>query len=447
MNIVIAGAGDVGVYVASMLSSERHNVILIDGNSKRLEQASWQLDIATRVGSATDWELLDELAELGPDLFIALTDSDETNLVAASLAKNLGYLHTAVRLRGTNYFHQTRLDFAQLFSVDKIIAPELLVAQDILKYILEPGFLAVDYFAQGAVQLRTLAIPANWSYEKIPLCKLALPAGVMVGLIRRKDPFSQIIFPHGDDTILPGDEVTFLGKVEAITKIATLFKLTIPTPKAIVIMGGSLTAVNLARIVRKRKIHVRIIEPCYERCLELAKQLPECTIINQDGTDMEFLRGEHINFDCLIAASQSDELNILTALSSQKIGCSNPIVLLSSRSHREIVESLGISCVVSPRVSAANAILSFIATGKISSMVSLHDNRAEIVEIKVSMRSKITGIPLAELAPLFPKNFLIAMIQNRGRTMIANGNCIISPGDSIIVITHPQHLSQLEKLF
>jgi trk system potassium uptake protein TrkA len=457
MNIVIVGAGDVGMYIASTLSKDQHNVILIDRDAKRLEQASWQMDVATRLGSGTDWELLEDILELSPDVFIAVTNDDEVNLVASSIAKNLGYPKTMARLRQNQYFNHTRLDFGRLFDVDYLIGPELLVANDILKYILQPGSIAVEHFAHGAVQLRTIAIPSHWNNGNKPLSQLELPPGVIVGLIRRfhaeqseKIPSGtyEIIFPHGTDRILPKDEVTFIGETDAIASIPKFFKVVEPKIDSVVIIGGSLTGINLARILKRRDMSVRIVEPSYERCRELAEELPGCTIINHRGTDIDFLREEKVGAsDILAATSDSDEINILTAVLGQQVGCPNSIVSLTSTSYMEVVTRLDIPYVVSPRVSAANAILSFTLAERVSSMISLYDNEAEIVEVKVSMRSKVAGIPLAELGPLLPKDFLIAMIQNRGRIMIANGNRIISPGDSIIVITHPKHLKQLEKIF
>ena len=140
-------------------------------------------------------------------------------------------------------------------------------------------------------------------------------------------------------------------------------------------------------------------------------------------------------------------MNILSAMLAKELGSSNVMALLSSTAYTPVVAKMGITHVVSPRVSAANKILSLILSKQVSSVVSLYDNQAEIVEINVSMKAKVAGVPLAELGPLLPKDFLIAMIQNRGRIMIANGNHIISPGDSVIVISHPSHLNHLEKIF
>ena len=254
MNIVIVGAGAVGMYLATTLSTEGHNVILIDKNAKRLDQASWQIDVATRKGSGTDWELLDELLELNPDVFVAVTNDDEANLVASSLAKNLGYPKTMARIRHAGYFNRNRIDVARVFNVDYLIGPELAVAHDILKYILLPGSLAVEHFAHGAVQLRTIAVPSKWRQEDKSLSQLSLPPGLMVGLIRRyhsmgigkgKQPY-QVIFPHGNDHILPGDEVTFIGETEAIANVPNFIKAAQSSIKSVVLTGGSLTALNLS---------------------------------------------------------------------------------------------------------------------------------------------------------------------------------------------------------
>ncbi len=356
MNIVIVGAGAVGLYVSMTLSAKGHNVILVDKNPKKLEQASWQMDIATRLGSGTDWELLDELLELDPDVFIAVTDHDETNLVASSIAKNLGYPKTIARLHQARYFNRTRLDFGRIFDVDYIIGPEILVAYDILKSILQPGALAVEHFAHGKVQLRTIQISQKWRQSDKTLAQLSLPEGIMIGLIRRDQ---KVIFPHGNDHIRPGDEVTLIGQTEAIANIPQFFKVSQKHVDSVVLIGGTLVAVNIANLLRRRNIAVRIIEADHARCCELAELLPDCIVINHSASDLEFLESEKIGgADFVVVCTDNDDTNILTALLAQQAGCRNNIVLLSSTSYLSVVAKLGITSVASPRVSATNKILS-----------------------------------------------------------------------------------------
>lgn len=455
MNIVIIGAGNIGCYIAHLLSKEKHNVILVDHNKKRLEMASSQMDIATKLASGTDWQVLDELKDLSPDLFLSLTDDDHVNLVSCAIAKNLGYPKTIARIKDNHFLNRERLDMGRIFDVDHFIGPELLVANEIFKYMMAPGSLRVESFAHGAVQLRTIMIPHKWKRSDQTLSELQLPSNVIVGLIKRTVFSSQtgledeeVIFPHGYDHILPGDEVTFIGDVDVISEIHRYFGNPDISIDSCVILGGSQTAYNLAKILETRKIHVRIFEKDEARASLLSQNLGYATVINHDGLDLDFMLEEKVgDADVFVSCTRHDELNILSALLAKDVGCENTVIQLSNSSFEPITNRLRISHVASPVVASANRILSLSFSRSINSVISLYDNRAEILEINVSERSKIAGIPLSELGPLLPKDFLIAVIQNRGRIMIASGDRIISPGDTVIVVSHPKHIVELEKIF
>jgi len=449
MNIVIVGAGEIGRYIASILSKEQHNIILIDKDPAKLRAASTTMDVGTRLGFGSDWQLLDDLLELSPDYLLALTNDDETNLVTCDIAKHLGYPHTICRIRDNSYLNRTRLDFARIFDVDYFIGPELLVANEILKYMISPGSVSVESFAHGAVQMRTVVVPEKWRKSTLPLKELNLPDRMMVALIKRvEEDRETIIFPHGSDSILPGDQVTLIGETDVIVNVHRYFGIEQDRIETVVIIGGSLTALNLARVLVQNNINVRLIEKDYERCVYLSTQLPDVTIVNHDGTDLEFLKAEKIDqADILVACTRHDEINLMSALMGKEAGCKEAIVILANASYISIASKLGISHVIAPRAIATNHILSQILSGTVTSLVSLYDNQAEIMEVIVSMDSKLVGVPLSELGPLLPNDFLICMIQNRGRTMVANGNRIISPGDSVILMTSPKHVSELEKLF
>jgi trk system potassium uptake protein TrkA len=292
------------------------------------------------------------------------------------------------------------------------------------------------------------------------LKRLELPEGVMVGLIHREKEISpstnrnmteddaQLIFPHGDDHIFPFDEVTLIGETDAILGIHRFFGVVQRPVNSIVIIGGSLTAWNLARMLGHLHIDARIIEKDYERCVRLAELLPQTTIIHHDAADYEFLLSEKVaETDMVVTCTENDEVNLLTAMLAKEAGCSEAIVMLSNMSYLSIVDNLGLKHIVSPRISAANHIMSQMLFGKVTSLISLYNNRAEIMEINVSQESNIAGIPLSELGPLLPKNFLVAMIQNRGRIMVARGDRVISPGDTVIAISDPKHIEELEKNF
>lgn len=449
MNIVIMGAGDLGSHVAAHLSRERHNIILIDKDGPKLQQLSETLDVATRQGSGTDWKLLEDLLEFSPQLFIALTGSEETNLVACSIAKHLKYPRTIARVRNERYLNQTRLDFSRLFNVDYFLNPETLVAYDILKHILNPRSEAVEHFAHGALQLLTLKIPLSWKKGDLALKDCGLPENIIVSLISRDSQAGrQIVFPHGNDTILPGDEVTFIGATKSIANIHSFFSIKQKMIRSAVIIGGSLTGLHLANLLLQHEIDVRIIDKSYEKCSLLAERLRTCTVIHHDGTDMDFLRSEKVNTaDVFIACTNHDETNLLSGSLGKELGCQDAMIVLSNPAYASIAIHLGLGHISSPRIAATNHILSQLFSGKVNTLISLYSDQAEIIELNVSQNSPLIGIRLSELGPFLPNDFLIVMIQNRGRIMIAHGNRIISPGDTVIVVTAPKHVDELQKIF
>lgn len=450
MNIVIIGAGDIGLYIATLLSKQKHNVILIDKDGAKLEELAGQMDVAIQAGSGTDWQLLDDLLETKPHLFLALTNQDETNLAACTIAKHLGYPKTIARVQDNRFLNRARLDFARLFNVDHFVGPELLVAYDIYKHIFSPDSLAFENFAHGEVQMRTLQVPSFWNQHDKKLSQLPLPPGVIVGLIYRPQPRGDatVIFPHGSDHILPGDEVTFIGERQAMSEIHRFLGLESKIVQKVVIVGGSLVGVNLAKILIEHQIQVRLVDKDPKRTMELAEELPQCRIIQQDGTDLDFLMAERIeNADYFVMCTSNDELNVLGALLAKEAGCQNVAIVLSNNRFMPLVHHLGIVHIVSPKLAVANRIISLATSKDVTSLVSLYENEAEILEITVSANSQIIGIPLSEIGPRLPKDFLIVMIENRGCLSVAGGESIICPGDIVIVICNPIYFQDLEKIF
>ncbi|MCB1180493.1 MAG: Trk system potassium transporter TrkA [Chlamydiia bacterium] len=460
MNIVIIGAGDIGLHLASIFSKVEYGVTLIDNNSDKLERASRDLDVAIKHGSATDWELLEELLELSPDFLIALTRNDEINLASCHIAKNLGYPQTIARVRSIKYLNTTRLNFERLFSTDHFISPEKLTADSIANMILIPGSIAIENFANGAVELRTIKIPPKWKKGGIPLknrSALELPRQSMIGLVRRPGKRGEkprewtketILFPHGDDTIEVDDEVTFIGETDEIRKLHKMIGLHPKTPKSVVIVGGSLIGIYLAKTLLENNIRVRIIEKDFAKCTMLTEMLPHATVLLHDGTDYRLLQSERVgSTDVFVACTRNDEVNFLSACVAKDLGCENTIISLSDISYCPLVQNLGIKHAASPRLNATNRILSISREKTIASMVSMYNSQAEIMEVKVSMDSKIAGIPIHELGPQLPLDFLIVVIQSRGRVFIADGTRVLTPGDTVIVISHPKHINEIKKLF
>jgi len=450
MNIVILGAGKIGCYLASVLSNEEHNVIIIDRDNKKLEKISKESDVSTLSGSASKWKMLDDLIENDPTYFIAMTGDDETNLVACSIAKNLGYPYTIARIKEMSFLTYSRLDFRKLFFIDHFIGAEVLAAHDILKTVISTEDLSVENFAHGIIQMRSFKIPASWDKKSVPIKDLDLPEEIIIALIRRhiEDKKDEIIFPHGDDKIFPGDEITVIGETKAMYNLHQVFKIPQYLTSSIVIVGGSIVAFQLAHILEKFDVDVKIIEKNEYRCEELSDLLPKSTIINHDGTDLYFLASEQVQkADAFVACTRNDDTNVLISLIGQQLGCKKIISLISDISLGPILRDLNISFSISERVNTANRILSILHGETILSIASLCENRAKVLEIKVSAESQLCGIPISELSSRLPKKLLIAAIENKGRVMIGRGNKVISPHDTIILISSPEHIHDLQELF
>ncbi|NGX28553.1 MAG: Trk system potassium uptake protein TrkA [Candidatus Anoxychlamydiales bacterium] len=456
MNIVILGAGEIGSYLAAVLAEEQHSVTLIDKDPTILEKVSQKTDVATLLGYGSRWKLLDTLIESEPDIFIAMTGDDETNLVSCSIAKNLGYPKTVARVKEIGFLARSRLDFGRLFYVDHFIGAEVLAANDILKSIINPEDLAIENFAHGAIQMRTIVVSDKWKQTDIRLSDLKLPEEMIIGLIRRKkiDPknpdkiIEKVIFPHGNDHIEVGDEITVLGETKFMQDIHAFFKIEQKKPKSVVIVGASTVGVRLAHILEMRNIYVKIIEHDINRCKEIADLLPKSTVINEDGKNLDFLASEQIqDVDAFVACTNRDEENFLISSIGKHIGCKKVISLISNTSFASILKANDIKFSVSERVNIANRISSIIHEEKIISIATLCDNKAKVLEIKVSENCELVGIPLSELSAKLPEKLIIAAIENRGRIMIGKGNRIISPGDTLIINTSPEILAELQVLF
>jgi trk system potassium uptake protein TrkA len=258
MHVVILGAGRIGQYVAQSLSLDGHSVVLVDMSNKKLQEASQTMDVSVRKGAGTDWKLLEELMKENPELLLALTEEDEVNFVACSIAKSLGNPRTIARAKDFRYAGNSRFDAGRLFHVDHIVLPELLVAEQIVKIGLNQGLYSETFF-HGSVFLRTLAVPKGWKHARKTLTELKCSEKrMMIGLIRRKKPgferaltketgHDEIIFPHGRDAVYEQDEITIIGDAAFSEDINHFLDVKEVPPSSATIIGGTLVGMHVAR--------------------------------------------------------------------------------------------------------------------------------------------------------------------------------------------------------
>jgi trk system potassium uptake protein TrkA len=341
------------------------------------------------------------------------------------------------------------LEFSRLFFVDHLLGTELIVAHDIFKHIVNPGHLAVESFAHGAVQMRTVVIPAGFQYAGVPLSEIDLSDTLLIGLIKRKIGSREtIIFPRGQDHLLPGDEATLIGETHAMQQLGDIFGLSKKTVQSVVLVGGSGVVIHLCRLLKEQKIDVKIIEQDEEKCQRLAQLFPFVTILNHDGTDFAFLKEERVeNADLFVACTQSQETNILVAALARQAGCSQVLALVSEEGFAPLLQRLGIAHTLSERTSIVRRIRSILQDASIVSIASLYENQAKIMEVKISSDSGVVGSPISDLSSSFPQDFLIAMIENRSGVVVPKGSSVLTPGDTAIVLCSPETIPEVEKIF
>ena len=463
MDVVILGAGRIGQYVAGALSRENHSVTIIDQDHRRLEEVSQKMDVATKRGSCTDPRLLASLMEDQPSLVLALTDNDEANLIACDIVKHIANTRTIARLKNTAYCEEESIDIKRLFSVDHLVIPELLASDQVSKIILNQGYYAETFF-HGAVLLRTFQIPHNWPFAGMPLAQLKQESkNCIFALISRPQEIqarpsllktlssayeNRIIFPHGKDVILPGDEVTIIGEAESVIESYAFFRTPHLLPSSVVIAGGTPAAAYLANDLSRHNIHVRLIEQSASKGRLYAEKFGSFPILKQEGADWDFLAAERVDqAEVFVAYTPHEEKNVLLSLFAKQLGAKTVITCLSETASAKVVEQYGITRVISERISTCDRIMALSRAEKVLAALSLYDGRADVLEIKVSEDSPVTGIPLATLGPRLPKEVIFGIISSRGRIFVASGSHILCPNDHILVICDPQHKELLERLF
>lgn len=448
MNVLILGAGEVGTYLANILSKEEHRVILVDKDLIRLEKLAKDIDVATVFSHASNWRLFKDLMGTSPDFFIAMTGSDETNLAACLMAKNLGYKKTICRITETGYLDCSELDFSRLFFVDHFLATEILSAQQILRSLLSPMDRLSEHFSHGNVELKTLLVPKSWKKSSICIKDLQLPKEMIIGLIWRKNREKPFIFPHGNDVLNPLDQITVVGESSVMKDIHELFSIPSSNLQSAVIVGGSNAAVHLAGALLNLDIRVKMIEKEAEKCEKLAEFLSKATIIHHDGSDLSFLLSEKVcEADAFITAMHYDEKNLLVGAIGKQAGAKQVISLISDMSIAPVFQGLGIDYALSGKTHMTNQILSIIHGKNIVSISSIFDDHARVIELKVSENSRLIGVPIKELSAYLPSDLLICVIESKGQVMIGKGDRILSPNDTVILITSPRHIHELEHLF
>ena len=429
MRVIVAGAGEIGTFIAERISADDHDVTVIDNDEDRVRQISDELDVQTLCGSAASAKVLRQAGVENTDLFIAVTNSDDTNLVCASIARKMGAARSVARVDEVIYRKAPEISFQQHFGIDELVSPEMLTALELASMVRNPGALAVEHFARGTLEVQHLRADRKAKNIGKPLIELTLPEGVRIGSIHRGD---QIIIPVGSDRVEHGDLITVIGKTELVAEARAGFESDLPKTTKVVVMGGGHTALSLARRLRSHTYRLTIIERDPDRCQHLASMLSSATILNGDGTKLAFLKEERIeNADFFVSVTGRDEDNILSALQAKNLGVAKVLVMIHRPDYADLTEKMGIDCAISPRVVMAREMLTLLRKGQVSTLAQLENGRAEILEITV-LGEDFVGKKLRDIE--LPSGCLIVTLQRGFETVIPHADTVFQLEDTVLAI-------------
>lgn len=451
MKIIVGGAGQVGFHIAEQLAMEGHDIVVIDSSPKLVRQISDSLDVQAIVGHASHPDSLDRAGASDIDMIIAVTYSDEVNMVACQVAHSMFNVPIKIaRIRDQSYLQPI---WADLFSrdhmpIDVIISPEIEVARAISRRLRVPG--AFDTLSLVDDKVRMMGVRCNDDCPVIntPLRQLTglFPdlEVVVVGVMRDGEGF----VPDADERLLAGDEVYFVVNARNMARAMTVFGHEEQLARRIIIAGGGHIGAFLAEIIERDHpgVSARIIEANGERAHEVADLLENSVVINGDVINPEILEEARVaECEAIIAVTNDDETNILASLLAKKFGSKRAITLVNNATYGPLVTSLGIDVVVSPRAITASTILQHVRRGRIRAVHSLGANFGELIEAEIMETSELTGKRIREAE--LPEGVLIGAIVRGDEVILPRGDTIMQVNDRVVLFAAASAVKAVENLF
>ena len=449
MKIIIVGMGKVGGAIARQLAGEAHDITVVDTGSAALERIGATLDVMPLTGNGASISVLVDAGVRDADLVIAVTDSDETNLVCCLIAKKLGAKHTVARVRNPEYYADAKL-LRKEIGLDVVINPDLAAAQEIGRILAFPAAFRVEPFARGRVDMIGFQVIDGDEIAGVPLCELTRERRAEV-LICAAERSGKYMIPRGDFVPQAGDNIYMVGTKAELQKMLRSIGRKWQRIKVVSAVGGSRIAEYLAAELKKAGVEMRLVEKDSETCEKLAAKLPQVMVIRGDGADSELLQEENIfASDALIALTGRDEENLLIAGSALRSGVGKVMAKMSRPNYMDLVKEIGIDSVISPKDIVANQITRYVralANSRGSSVERLYKmfgGEVEALEFLVSEDSALTGKPLKDLR--MKSGILIAAIARDEEILIPGGMTRMEAGDRVVVVSSRQELSDLKDI-
>ena len=459
MKIMIIGNGKVGYTLAQQLSGENHELVLIDRSAQALQNADSALDVLCVEGSGASIQVLLNAGVRSADLVVAVTGSDELNIVCCLIAKKLGARHTVARIRSPEYYKEANL-LKREIGLNMIINPEYAAAQEISRLLRVPSAFSVETFARGLVEMIGFPIQESDGLAGVSLFEYnrRRPNGVLMCAAIRG---GEVFVPNGRFVPQVGDKAYVIGSQGEIVKLFHTLGRDSERIREITVLGGSKIATYLTWAVEKVGMKVRIVEQDPEQCLSLADKLPNSLIIQGDGTDSATIEEEHLlSTDAFIALTNRDEENLLMAMTAQRHGVRKVIAKMNRPNYMEMMREFGVDSIISPKDITANQIIAYVRAmargqgqgGAVENLYRLLGGGIEALEFTATPATTLLDTPLKDMNPggrnakRLKDGLLVAAIAREGQTIIPDGNTSIHAGDRVIVMAKNLFLQNLDDI-
>ena len=451
MKIVICGAGRVGSTIAEYLAQTGNSVVVIDRDQEKLDSLADSIDIQPVRGFASHPSVLQKAEAEDADMLIAVTASDEVNIIACEAAEKFFNIHTKIaRIRSKEYTGNQFNFFSgdSKAALDVVISPEVEIARSIRRTISYPGAFDVIYPAGGAVRLMGIHCDEICPMLNTPLRQLTqlFPDvhAIVVGIIRQ----GKLIVPTGDSRLLAGDDVYVVSQKDNWARLLSLFGFDAQKTSGVLILGGGEVALHLAAALEKESedMRITIIEKDEERAEFLAESLKRTIIIHGDFLENNILEEAGIEAtDTVVALTSDDENNILSSLMAKKYGVTQTLTMIEKTLYAQLVTNLGVDVVIDPKDIIVSTILQNVRRGKIYAAYSLRSGLCEVLEADVFDSFEYVGEPLRNVR--LPAGSIIGAIVRDGESIPLTGDTVIEVNDRLVLFADTEVVKQIEKLF
>ena len=445
--IIVVGAGKVGKTITKRLTDEGHNLIVIDKSESKLSELSDQCDCMPIAGSGASHTTLQEAGITDADLLIAVTDSDELNLLCCTIAKQFNPdISTIARVRNPDYGNEIPYLMNRL-AIDRIINPEYEAAVEAARLLFLPAAISINSFAHGSAEIVKIMIPEGSIIDDKSIAYLGKNITndlVIVGVERD----GELTIPNGDFVLKSGDVISFVSSRKVCLQFLKKIGFNTKSVHNTMIIGGGKSAYYLADQLIKSGINVRIIEKSKARCEELSLLLPKALIINGDGTESEVLAEVGITTtDALVALTGIDEENIMLTLHAKQVSKAKVVTKINRITFTKVINNLNLGSVIYPKYITAETIISYVRAkqasigSNVETVYQFQEGQAEAVEFKVKDTPSINGIPLKDLK--LREGVIVSFIIHDGQLIIPTGTDCISEGDNVMIVTSHKGFTEL----